>query len=431
MSNNNFLCSQSEDLLPLKSFYNRNQSFFRPKKNNICLVVPTFNQKHVIAKLLELMKLGKENCDLIVVDNCSSDGTTEYLSQLKWPHLSVIKAKKNFGGSGAQYIGCRYAYEKRYEIIVLSDNDAFPVTKGILSGLQEAFEVYPNAACVCPRNICDLRSSIKKLNKRYSVIESTGFTFAAFKREVVSKVGFPDFRYFLTFDDTDYMFAVKKTAGEVIQANNLLVYHEGAKFKSYFSAITGYFYTRNVFLLLNKEYIPLKDKLVFASLYIFLIPFLRVFYFLCYSKNKKIKFIDVILKGFLDGLRKSFYSPPQEFLNSDFFQTPFIKEVSIDSIKEKINRITILGRKEDIATINKKLPYIKNKKITFVAFINNNFFTFFSALYGFFLATFNKKVYFFINVRNVAAKLWLFRHPRVFYFLLFKEQDLFWLYKVS
>ena len=59
---------------------------------------------------------------IIIVDNGSSDGTKEYLSNLKGENIQIIY-QENLGGAGGFHTGLKAAYEQEYDWIWLMDDD--------------------------------------------------------------------------------------------------------------------------------------------------------------------------------------------------------------------------------------------------------------------------------------------------------------------
>jgi GT2 family glycosyltransferase len=65
---------------------------------------------------------------VIVVNNCSTDGTAQWLDSLDEEQLIVIHSESNLGGAGGFYQGFQYAADKLPEAdwLVCYDDDAFP-----------------------------------------------------------------------------------------------------------------------------------------------------------------------------------------------------------------------------------------------------------------------------------------------------------------
>ena len=94
---------------------------------NLVAVIVTFNR---LEKLKETLEQTRKNTfyRIIVVNNCSTDGTGEWLDTLNDPNLVVIHSATNGGGAGGFHQGFRYAAEQLPEAqwLVCFDDDAYP-----------------------------------------------------------------------------------------------------------------------------------------------------------------------------------------------------------------------------------------------------------------------------------------------------------------
>lgn len=95
------------------------------------IVIVTYNRLDKLKKTLSLYNAQTHLFrTLIVVDNCSTDGTIEYLQE--WKQISakyekhVIFLPENKGGSGGFYAGEKYAMTLNPDWIYVSDDDAYP-----------------------------------------------------------------------------------------------------------------------------------------------------------------------------------------------------------------------------------------------------------------------------------------------------------------
>lgn len=66
-------------------------------KNLVSIIIPTFNRLDKLVNAIEsVRKQSYKDYEIIVVDNCSTDGTIEYLNRLKDNKISIFKIK-NYG----------------------------------------------------------------------------------------------------------------------------------------------------------------------------------------------------------------------------------------------------------------------------------------------------------------------------------------------
>ena len=97
---------------------------------NISAVLVTFNRLSLLEKVLECFEnLSRKPNELIIVNNCSTDGTYDYLTN--WENLTKLNVKvihldSNLGGSGGFHEGLKEAMKSNPDWVWLSDDDAFP-----------------------------------------------------------------------------------------------------------------------------------------------------------------------------------------------------------------------------------------------------------------------------------------------------------------
>ncbi|QQR76406.1 glycosyltransferase family 2 protein [Candidatus Nomurabacteria bacterium] len=89
----------------------------------ISIVIPVYNEKNTILNLLQRVKnseIGNFSKEIIVVDDCSNDGTREILKTLNDPHIKVFYHAVNIGKGSA----LRTGFSKvNGEIIIVQDAD--------------------------------------------------------------------------------------------------------------------------------------------------------------------------------------------------------------------------------------------------------------------------------------------------------------------
>jgi len=97
---------------------------------NLVAVIVTFNRLDKLKLTLE-HTLNNAFYRVVVVNNCSTDGTKKWLESLDENCLTVIHSKTNGGGAGGFHQGFRYAAEELPEAdwLVCFDDDAYPVGK--------------------------------------------------------------------------------------------------------------------------------------------------------------------------------------------------------------------------------------------------------------------------------------------------------------
>lgn len=116
-------------------------------QKNVAAVIVTFNR---LEKLQETLQntFAQPFHAVVVVNNCSTDGTRDWLDQRTDPRLHVIHSAENGGGAGGFHQGFDYAATRLPEAgwLVAFDDDAYP-QPGTLVQFQ-ALEVPPEVGSV-------------------------------------------------------------------------------------------------------------------------------------------------------------------------------------------------------------------------------------------------------------------------------------------
>ena len=74
----------------------------------LSIIIPTYNEEQTIINILQRINETKsENIDyeIIVIDDCSNDGTVALLEQNKSLYTKLIKNERNLGKGGAVKVG--------------------------------------------------------------------------------------------------------------------------------------------------------------------------------------------------------------------------------------------------------------------------------------------------------------------------------------
>ncbi len=89
-------------------------------KSKLTVIVPCFNEKETIIKIIKLIRKQKLNIQLIVVDDFSTDGTRKILKKIIKKTEKLILHKKNLGKGAAIRSAQKYI---RGKIVIIQDAD--------------------------------------------------------------------------------------------------------------------------------------------------------------------------------------------------------------------------------------------------------------------------------------------------------------------
>ena len=86
----------------------------------LSIVIPAYNESETIASLLDVVRATPYDKDVIIVDDCSTDGTREWLRELDLPDVRVFFHEQNRGKGAALRTGFA---EVRGDIVLIQDAD--------------------------------------------------------------------------------------------------------------------------------------------------------------------------------------------------------------------------------------------------------------------------------------------------------------------
>jgi glycosyltransferase involved in cell wall biosynthesis len=90
-------------------------------KNNICIIIPCFNEQDNVCEVIEETKQYNQDATILIVNDGSSDNTSEYARQSK--KALVLDLPCNLGVGGAVQAGLMFARQNNYEFAIKLDGD--------------------------------------------------------------------------------------------------------------------------------------------------------------------------------------------------------------------------------------------------------------------------------------------------------------------
>ncbi|MBR3627619.1 MAG: glycosyltransferase family 2 protein, partial [Elusimicrobia bacterium] len=191
--------------------------------NNIVAVIVTYNRKKLLLECINsLLKQENISCDILVVDNKSTDGTETAIKSLDTGKIKYINTGTNLGGAGGFNFGIKKAVEFGYEYIWLMDDDCIPKSTALYK-LNEAGKKYKNFGFLSSKvlwadgNICVMNVQRQTMYKNidYQNNVDTKITMASFVScfisvKVIKNVGLPIKEFFIWTDDWEYTRRITK-----------------------------------------------------------------------------------------------------------------------------------------------------------------------------------------------------------------------------
>lgn len=156
------------------------------KKSDTCILLLTFNQKEILVNNLGYYL--NQNCDVLIVDNNSNDGTFEFLSDNFQENFNVISLNRNLGGAGGFATGLEYIIQREYKFVIITEEDAIPLDEDLIQGLLE------NKA---ENRI--VRTIYSEINNK-----SLAFHFSLYDVDLIKLCGVVNLNYFFRNDDWEF-----------------------------------------------------------------------------------------------------------------------------------------------------------------------------------------------------------------------------------
>lgn len=187
----------------------------------ICAVVVTYNRRALLAKCLLSLEGQTHRPDtIVVVDNCSTDGTQAMLAE-QFGHLSNLRLETNSGGAGGFHEGMKWAYEQGFDWIWVMDDDVETTPDALATLLEfqtlsdfihpgrltDLGQPFPWEGLMDPTGLGkkSLPSDMSfEAGRPWIPVNYGCFEGALIHRRVVERIGFPDKRFFIQGDDHIY-----------------------------------------------------------------------------------------------------------------------------------------------------------------------------------------------------------------------------------
>lgn len=293
----------------------------------VIAVIVTYNRKELLKECINaLLKQDYNNCDILVVDNASTDGTKQFIAdELKNSKVHYENTGANLGGAGGFNFGIRKACKLECDFIWVMDDDCI-VNNDSLTELIKADEKLKgdygflssivlwkdgNAAEMNKQKI--IRIWYKKaqyLKNGLLLTNHATFVSMFLKKEVILNVGLPIKEFFIWGDDVEYSNRISKIHNCYIVGKSQVLHKTTNNVGSNIAIDNAERTNRYKYAYRNEMYIARKNGFLgicrqFAKIN------LHIFRVIFKSKNAKLKKIWIIFKNSLAGL---FFNPKIEYM---------------------------------------------------------------------------------------------------------------------
>lgn len=219
-----------------------------PRTPRVAALVLDYNGRDVtLQALASLTAQDYPACDVVVVDNGSTDGS-EAAVRAAFPRVEVVRSAANLGPSGGGNLGFRWALERGYDYALMLNND-IEVAPDFVRRLVEVAESDPRVGIVGPKAYYfwqrdtiwsaggRLRFAEAVTSERgMGVVDRGQFDADAdveyvngcamlVKRAVFEDVGLWDPSYQLCFEDADFSLRARQAGWRIRYAHRAKLWH--------------------------------------------------------------------------------------------------------------------------------------------------------------------------------------------------------------
>ena len=251
---------------------------------DVAVVICNYNKKEYVMKCVEsLKKQTVDNFDIYVVDNASSDGSSDEIRKAYEDTVTLICNDENLGGSGGFNTGIKAAYEAGYKYIVLLDNDVIlreDCIESFCSDMQTYSDIGIMGAKILkmdrPDVIQEFGSVVDFSEMRFQLayenekdpdelphINECDYVPACalmVRKELIEKAGFMPEENFIYYDDILWGMRCKRVGYKVAADSRAVAWHKGGGGVNP-TTFPNYYLIRNKtrFFAMNRDVAALPD----------------------------------------------------------------------------------------------------------------------------------------------------------------------------
>jgi GT2 family glycosyltransferase len=246
------------------------------------------------AVTVEFLRSIREHCrypaiEVIVVDNGSADDPSR-ACKAAYPEVKMVLTGANLGFSAGNNAGIKAANGDFFFIV----NNDTEFTPGLIEGLLELFQAYPDAGMACPKfqyyfhqgtiewagfrklNVFTGRNTAighgEKDEGQHDRVHETPYAHGGgmmVPRSVVDKVGMMPEEFFLYYEELDWSEQIRRKGYKIYYQPASMIYHKESMTTGRASPLKTYYQTRNRILFMKRN-VAWYQFLVFILFFIFL-----------------------------------------------------------------------------------------------------------------------------------------------------------------
>lgn len=285
--------------------------------NKYVAIVVTFNRKTLLEENINaLLMQTRDDFDICIIDNASTDGTRQLISQYASERMIYKNTGKNLGGAGGFAFGVKQAVKLGYEYCWLMDDDTIPEVSAFSSLVEKAEQLNGQFAFIgsmvhwtdgtpCIMNMTKASNEWylyeKEIKLKLVPVARCSFVSVLIPISAVRKVGLPLKQFFLYGDDTEYTERLQKTGKGYMDLESIVVHKMAVNAGTDITTIPLDKLDRCFYDSRNRFYIARKNGAYGIAVYFYYqLKFVKDI--LSKSKDAKKERLLVLCKGTLAGL---------------------------------------------------------------------------------------------------------------------------------
>jgi GT2 family glycosyltransferase len=225
----------------------------------------------------------------------------EQLSTVTYDNLG-----SNLGGGGGFYYGARRAFKEGFDWIWLMDDDCLATSdclRSLITRIIYEGHIYsPIVVSSEDRRtvLWGIKAGINSGAREVTTLPFNGFLI---HRSSLASLGFPEKKFFIYGDDTEYNMRAKASGRKIIMITESIMYHphknklSGLKITEMFlNKLWAYYKLRNAIIIYRKyRYVSVNQMIMCAGA------------FMLYLSTLKINYLKIWLKALTDGIHGRLY----------------------------------------------------------------------------------------------------------------------------
>lgn len=294
--------------------------------SKISIIILNWNGCEVTIDCLNsLRKITYPNFNIVMVDNGSTDNSVEKIVSNFRDEVDILKLDQNYGFTGGNNQGIRYAIDKYNPDYLLLLNNDTTVQKDFLDELLANIVTSKYIYAAVPKiyyhknknvlwfaggSISKFTGIVKHFgidkvdNGEYDVKEATQFMngcCALISRKCIDEIGLLDDIFFANSEDADYSLRIMQAGHQILYVPTAIVYHKVSQaFESNKGKWLAFYLAARGLVLIQKKHV---SKLIWPFCFAWFFVRWMLYLTIKLAFLKDIKSINGMYDGMVDGLK--------------------------------------------------------------------------------------------------------------------------------